>query len=1679
MGGEGAPERLALLIGVGETPAAGDWFPPLAEAVAVDQRLLAAALGGSGYRVEVLRDPTRNEITAALAGLARDAPPGSTVLLHYTGHGIRVGDTDHLVPADARAPEDGGTSGWDQPHVLESLLDADLSRYLTACRAGTVLWLIDACRSAEEEDGTTEFGSRITKGPPEGGFAVMTACAPGQRAGYSAAGSFFTRALADAFDPLTEASTVEELYGTAARLTRQYARRERAGEQDVRIHYGTALEHETRTTPVAQGRRLLESWQEAVYAPGLWARVPAAEAALVTHLQECLTELATEVARQVHLAQKDLPDPWADDDFPVRVLGDRLPRLLPEGVELSALEAAALVAGVFLREAAWAERLSQAARFEPRWTLDEDDAGEQRRQYEQVMARHPEVSGRLGDMLLRELGEVTDHQFDAAVLWLVHRWIAERFETDELPVPPHRADRLALRMMPANGGAAQPSGRVAELSAALRMITAAPVLGEPPEAEALGLPERYPLAGGSGTLRVRALAALLRLAVLFAVDARMLPETVVEHLVVSDPVLPGELLTAVRAADWHAEAGEVHLDAVCPHPAIHETLAAIVEEADGLVRRVREAARRWPAAETALLAGLPSGVTDRRLRADERQGRRAYDVPLLRFTLAQTEVRRLLMGEQLYDGQRHLAVRELYQNAMDACRYRAMRLRYLRGAGGCPAPWEGGIRITVGEDERGRYVECLDNGVGMTVDQLKETFTRAGRRFGQSREFRREQAAWLRQDGALRLYPNSRFGIGVFSYFMLADEMEIVTRPVGPDGYPAARALRVFIPGSASLFRVQELAGADLPEGGTRVRLYLRDGWRLSGAACEELLRSLVLVSEFRLEVWNGAKRTRSWAPGVLQAALFPRALLRSDESPRTVEAGRAVEAVPGTLWWVEGTGAVLCDGIATDKRPFGYVLNLTGPHAGRLSVNRKKLEQYDTEWETEQWGLGAEALAAWPLLTLGWLHELERHHLGAATLLWSRWKGRGLQVRDQYGRSVNLDETGWFRLDRHLYGHLDPSSGERVVFERLEPWRTVALGQRPDDQETALPAVLTGHPVPEPGWASIATSVNSDWRTAVRAARDHGITVAEVIRRARALRIVHPRLSGPAVRAGALDWVPGWRDEKIVEGLLGADRRRWQRPEANDYRHAPGDLTGIVRASELSATALGELAGHCVRYAPFGVEPLAEVPEWHRKHVCDSDDLDLLYQTDGETWSTVSEPWDLVANAARLGVSPFAALAGMNRFSWLGVRVPSPEEVLRWAEVPEDLFDYLRHYVGRDGRGTLFLGWGATVELAADTGISLRKAEKYLAKAAKSLGMEYRRRYAVGGAGRGVVPSEKCGNAVHWLQEAELPLEQGVSLRDLGFVSPSAKDSALVLDELREAGVDVPPATELLTAWEDLPVLGRYVFSGQESGFDGANYPVLPSPPVLFMAGLSLGQSLTEVWRNAREECARLGLPPELAPLPFPEGLADRQPTREMAWALVESGPDESGESEWSESPRWIPLTAEALLRYAARKRLGARTAYRSFAELRAIGALVPPLTDDQVAGLPDTVPTAADVVALSAECRVSERGEPLTPLDLVSIAGRLGEPVTTTWWRLLPYLALESAGEPFRSVPDVLPLWQDLAVLSEGLDGRLPALAGRVDPEWPARAADAVGESAEWVRERLGHYAELFGLELPAPGE
>ncbi|MET7697482.1 caspase family protein [Streptomyces sp. NPDC005485] len=1644
--------RKALLIGVGHAPATVGLLEPLDEVVEADLRLMNTALEAAGYEVETLHDAGLSRIKPKIYEVARDVPPGGTLLLYFTGHGVRVDGVDHLVPADATPPRDGV---WQEPYV-DSLLPARISPLLKECRAGTVLWLVDACRTVMDGKGVA-FGNSIDSGPPEGGFAVLTGCSAGEQCGHTSEGSFFTRGLADALGPLAPARTVHEVF-TAARARTKEAARRHGLTQTAGIRYGTNAEAETREKEICGGRPLLEAWLEAARQTPLWERVKPEDQGSVPAFQDSLADFVGQCARTLHLAQQRLPhpDPWADDAFPVRLLRDRLPLLLPEAATLSAVEVALLVAAPFLREAAWADRLSQAAEIDPYAGERRPGADAHRRHYEQMGDQHARVARKAAQCRARD--RVQDEA--AVTMWLVHRWIADRFETDDEAVPPGPAQALVTAL-----GVAQ--DRVHELSGLLCALASGIGLEDLPGELPAASRGKVLLPGGHQTLRVRPLAALLRLAAALAVDVRTFPEAVAEHLAVTDPVLPEQVIGTARDLGWDRDGDALHLDALCPHQAVHAALTEVVDQADQLTAQVMDLSAELPESEAALLTAVPRRVTDRGLRPSRIGNQPSYEVPLLRFHLAQTEVRELLMGEQLYGGEPQLALRELYQNAMDACRYRAMRWTFLHSSGVRPADWTGRITFTQGEDERGRYVECQDNGVGMSAEQLKHTFTRAGSRFERSKSFRKEQSRWLRHDPSLRLYPNSRFGIGVFSYFMLADEMTIVTRQVSPDGVLADHALRVDIPSSGSLFRIQRLGGAQdgLAEGGTRVRLYLRDGAGAAGLSCVKVLRELVRVSEFRLEARDGTGYAHDWVPGALQ-------------SPPGPGTGSSLEAVPGVLWWVTGEGAILCDGIVTDQEPFGCVLNLTGPHAGKLSVSRKELQEFDQQWADETWRQGAKALVDWPSLSLNWLWELDARNLSVAQVLDQEWRGKGVEVRGRSGRMPSLDVVGWFHLDRDMYDDQRRGNQRRLSAEtrRFQPWRTAALQIPAAAGMAAAPLSLSGHPVPAPGDADLANREVRSWHEVVSHAAGRGMTVAEVLLRLRRLRIVHPVNSPPPTTGEDLAWVPDALDGELAQALEGWAKTRRSSARAFD-EGGVDDCTALVLASAQLSMPMGLLARRLARFAPLHSLTVPAPPEHHENYVCTEDDIAGLFSEPSDAPSRRQRRVDGARQVreicGRTGEPLSEVLRRLSDFSWLGWRVPSPDELSAWMELDSDVFDVLGLFTWGLPDGRRSLCWAATINFADIVQVDLETAERELGTVAARLGLVHEPRYSNGLLDGRHIPSYDASLLLRQLAAIGVRLEDGINLDSLALASPSSSDFDLetALEDLRAAGVPLPDGLGILTSWRELPLRSRSVLSGKDVFFDEEDYAAAGmTSAALLNAAAGFNEPLHEVWLLAAREAIRFGL----AVPPLPETVADYRPPQHVCWALTSRPDDAYGNSG---TAIWRRLPPEELVKHAHRQLTDARTAYEEFCRLRVIGALVPELPQHAVDALSEHIPDGHDLIALSAEYRVSDSDTPPTPLDLVSVAGRLGEPITDTVRRITPYLPFWSGAAELPPAADTIPLWQDLALLSRHFDGQLPAVSGRVTLHHVKCAAESVGESEEWVRERLRRYAVMFDLDVDEP--
>ena len=135
---------------------------------------------------------------------------------------------------------------------------------------------------------------------------------------------------------------------------------------------------------------------------------------------------------------------------------------------------------------------------------------------------------------------------------------------------------------------------------------------------------------------------------------------------------------------------------------------------------------------------------------------------------ANPELLKLLVAP-LYDNDPSCGVRELLQNAVDACNERA----HLEGSG-----YRGEVQIRL--DTKAKTLTVIDNGIGMDENVLLNYYLSAGASYRTSEEWF-EKFATGRDSNIVR---TGRFGVGVLATFLLGNRVEVTTRHMEDDwGY--------------------------------------------------------------------------------------------------------------------------------------------------------------------------------------------------------------------------------------------------------------------------------------------------------------------------------------------------------------------------------------------------------------------------------------------------------------------------------------------------------------------------------------------------------------------------------------------------------------------------------------------------------------------------------------------------------------------------------------------------------------------------------------------------------------------------------------------------------------------------------------------------------------------------------
>lgn len=138
-----------------------------------------------------------------------------------------------------------------------------------------------------------------------------------------------------------------------------------------------------------------------------------------------------------------------------------------------------------------------------------------------------------------------------------------------------------------------------------------------------------------------------------------------------------------------------------------------------------------------------------------------FEPSQLEFTVDQASILQMLVGHTLYNDS-SVALRELVQNGIDAVKLQHCIDTHQTSA---PAFVEAG-EVRIEWDEQSRTLTVSDNGTGMIVEEIKSFLLKVG-------------VSKYRSESFMKQYPNfsaiSRFGIGILTCFMIADDIDITT----------------------------------------------------------------------------------------------------------------------------------------------------------------------------------------------------------------------------------------------------------------------------------------------------------------------------------------------------------------------------------------------------------------------------------------------------------------------------------------------------------------------------------------------------------------------------------------------------------------------------------------------------------------------------------------------------------------------------------------------------------------------------------------------------------------------------------------------------------------------------------------------------------------------------------------
>lgn len=202
-----------------------------------------------------------------------------------------------------------------------------------------------------------------------------------------------------------------------------------------------------------------------------------------------------------------------------------------------------------------------------------------------------------------------------------------------------------------------------------------------------------------------------------------------------------------------------------------------------------------------------------------------FERKLFEFVLDQQKILSLLVGHTLYNDS-SVVLRELIQNSVDAIKL----YNYDKGT------ISAGNNIKIHWSSSERKLSIIDTGTGMTQEVIENHLLKVGSSRYQDEGFKKKYPFFS---------PISRFGIGILTCFLIADDIEILTVTEEEE-----KAKKISIRKVDGKYLLQHIDKSEIPylsEHGTEISLFVREDVTMN--KLEENLRKWVVFPPCKVEL--------------------------------------------------------------------------------------------------------------------------------------------------------------------------------------------------------------------------------------------------------------------------------------------------------------------------------------------------------------------------------------------------------------------------------------------------------------------------------------------------------------------------------------------------------------------------------------------------------------------------------------------------------------------------------------------------------------------------------------------------------------------------------------------------------------------------------------------------------------